>query len=989
MAQPSVTGERKQVTVAFIDIVNFSETASVADPEDLQSWLEGYYRNARAIVEDNQGEVTEYLGDGVVAVFGLSHSDELAATKAVNAALCVVEEFNLNSNSGMQMQLRAGVATGEVAIRTALDKEAWPRLTGMVTTLAQRVQTKAAPGTVMIAEQTRNLLRGKFSFSAHPDQELKGIANKQTLYQASKGTSAPVIPIDDILVGRQAERSAINASHQPMLIAGEAGMGKTALTMHFANQMAAPIICQADANQSNSSYQPFKDWISHLLLDQIDFEAITLAFPKLAENEHLCLALIMGVPEGQKLLTELPGAALKGQIEASLWHALSHDPATDLILFEDLHWYDAASFGVLQHILNAPHKSGIKILMTSRDDPKLRTYLSQPAPQTIHLGQLKKSDALQMLDKLSKGKIDTKFQQELVERAGGVPLFLDHLCRRFSENKTEIPATLMDLLAERIDATGDAKITLQRASAIGQVFRYDLLAALIPDQTQLDQALDKGTKAGVLQKRSDQEWAFAHNLLQQAAYNSLLRKTREELHAGIADVLQSHHTLLWASNPALLAEHQTRARQYIAAIGNYLQANHLALMQGAFSDAESHARTAIDLCEKATGSADDISSLAIAGQNALGSVLMQVQGFTAEPVREAFDAVLRIASSQRIPGAGSAPALFGSFSHAILAADKLRADRFQELLGHIAATVPCEGEHAPVHLASLAVRNCNSFYHADFFDQFKRTREIRDLYRIENHATMIASYGMDIFAAAQMFEAPARVMVGQLDRVDDLVKETDAHQDALNIPVMRPYALIWGAVPLYYAGQKENALERLGKGMEIATSQSAAFWQMTGRAWQFVMDPGLAQTPQGLEEFAQVIETHRLIGANAGEPYFASVYARRLVQVGRVEDAYRISFRAVATARDSNVQYWYADILRAHAAICRAHGQWAEADVSLKLAVHTADRQGAAIWALRSHLDRAALGDDVVSDLQSVLKKFPETAQLPELETARSMLCAL
>ncbi|WP_120499144.1 adenylate/guanylate cyclase domain-containing protein [Roseovarius sp. EL26] len=989
MSEQAVKGERKQVTVAFIDIVNFSETASVSDPEDLQNWLEEYYRKARAIVEQNQGEVTEYLGDGIVAVFGLSHSDELAATKAVNATLKVVGEVHTISGGTMQMQLRAGVATGEVAVRTEIDKEAWPRLTGMVTTLAQRVQTKAAPGAVMIAEQTRNLLRGKFSLSPHPDQKLKGIAESQTLYHTQLGAPAPGVSHDDVLVGRVNERAAISASQQPVLIVGEAGIGKTALAMHFARQALAPLICQADANQSTSSYQPFKDWISHVLSDSIDLNGVITAFPALTEGEHLCLALVMGIPEGQKLLTELPGLALKRQIETSLWRALSLHPATDMIIFEDLHWFDAASFGVLQHILKSPNKSDIKILMTSREDTKLATYLSKPAPETIPVRQLEKSDAFMMLEKLSQGEIDIKSHEELVERAGGVPLFLDQLCRRYSENSTEIPATLMDLLAERIDATGSIKPILQRASAIGQVFRYDLLSAVSPGETNLDAALNKGIMAGVLQKRSDQEWAFAHNLLQQAAYQSLLRKSREDLHAAIAEALQELHPLLLARNPALLAEHQNRAKQYVAAISSYLQASHIALMQGAFSDAESHARTALALSDVVADTGEDVSNLAIAGQSALGSVLMQVQGFTADPVREAFDAVHTIASERRIPGSDSAPALFGSFSHAIIAGDKIRADRFQELLRTVASPLPCEGEHIEVHLASLCVTNCNSFYHADFSDQFRQTLRIRKLYRIEDHSAMIARYGMDIFAAAQMFEAPARVMTGQLDSVDALLRETDTHQDALNIAVMQPYALIWGAVPLFYAGRREDALNRLRQGMDIATSQSAAFWQMTGRAWQFVMDPGLAQHSQGLDEFAQVIETHKLIGANAGEPYFSSTYARRLVQVGRVAEAYRISFLAVAAARESNIQFWYADILRAHAEICRAYGQAAEADVSLKLAAHTADRQGAAVWSLQILLDQAALGEDVTTQLQSVLKKFPDTTQLPALQTARSMLHAL
>ena len=175
---------------------------------------------------------------------------------------------------------------------------------------------------------------------------------------------------------------------------------------------------------------------------------------------------------------------------------------------------------------------------------------------------------------------------------------------------------------------------------------------------------------------------------------------------------------------------------------------------------------------------------------------------------------------------------------------------------------------------------------------------------------MIARYGMDIFAAAQMFEPPARAICGQVDRVDTLLAETDAHQAALNIPVMQPYALIWGAVPLFYAGQTDAALARLQRGIDAANEQSAAFWQLTGHTWLFVMNPDLSRTEEGLAGFGQLVDTHRAIGAGVGIPYFAAVYADRLADLGNLSEAYSVSSKAVAECRESGLHCWYAEVLR-------------------------------------------------------------------------------
>jgi len=973
-------GGRRQVTAVFIDLENFSAIASEADAEDLQSWLDDYYRQTRLLIEAAGGEVTEYLGDGVVAIFGLSRTEELSADRAVDAALRAVQSIRLSYHNRTTVRLRAGVATGEAVVRTGPDAEGLPRLTGAVTTLAERIQSQAEPGTVLIAEDTRALCRGRFETRALGPRRLKGFAEDVALFEVTGRLPAGGIDQPETFVGRAREMAKLIAAEGPVLIIGQAGVGKTAFVGHVASQFAAKSVFQGDAIGHGSSYLPFRDW----LMDRIgnpnpDYAVLAEAFPTLATQDRQALALILGLPEGQVLIATLSSLALKGLIETALWRAILARQQRGLLLFEDLHWFDIASLDALNAILSAPEAAQFTLILTSREDAKLGRHLTSQGLMTLPLDPLPDEDARVLLDRLSSA-LDPATRAEVLHRAGGVPLFLHQLARR-GAGATALPATLMDLLGERIDSTGEAKPVLQRAAALGRSFRVEMLQAL--DGEDPVPHLRAAARAGVVVARPNNAWEFAHALLAQAAYQSMLRRTREGLHARIADMLQAAFPQVLAREPGLLADHQHKARQILPAIVSYLQASQKLLMQGAFADAESMARAASGLCEDLPP--EQRPELEIAAHTMIGSVLMQVQGFTADPVRKEFDTVLDISSAQQTLGPNTAPALLGAHTHAIISAQEARANRLGDLMDRMGDSLPDSPEATEIRIVALAARNGTRFYQGRFVEQLECIGQIRPLYRLEKHAGMIARYGMDMFAAAQMFEGPSRAILGQTDRIPALVAETDAHQAALSIPVMQPYALVWGAVPLFYAGHLDQALDRLDRGIAAAEAQGALFWLFIGKTWACVMNPELAKTPEGIAGFGQLIDTLRAIGANVGVPYFSAVHSARILAAGRADEALAISSRAIAETQAEALHCWYAEILRLHAANCRAAGRLADAQAALDLAVEVATGQGAALWLVRALLDRIATGGP--SDgLAEAVARFPRDSGLAELVQARSLL---
>lgn len=986
---PAPTGERKQVTAMFIDVVGFSNVASTADAEDLQQWLEDFYAQAGEIIASHQGEVTEYLGDGIVALFGLAQADEFSATRAVNAGLAALSGINASPGPEMPLELRIGIATGEAAVRDAASAGHLPRVTGTVTTLARRVQEAAAPGELLIAESTQALLRGALTSQARAPQPLKGFDSPQTLYQPRTTHHDGTVSAQPVFVARGAELARIADSTDPCLLVGPAGIGKSALAAHLAAKAAQSTVIAADALNARTSYFPFAEWlIGQCGRDLPGYADLKARFPSLSDITLLALALVLGLPEGQALLTQKSNLALKGLIEDSLWQAFQAHQSDGLLVIEDLHWCDSASFGVIAYMLEAAAGGPLQLLMTSREDTKIGRYLGRVPLTTIALDPLPAGDARKLLAALLGDAPLPRHADALLERAGGVPLYLEQLVNRSGSDNLaasdSLPSTLSDLLAGQIDRTGAAKPILQSAAILGRDFDLEMLCAIQPEAAKMVTALDKAVAMGVLQSEGPGRYRFAHALLQQAAYQGLLRKTRQKLHAQVAAHLQSHHPGVVARNPALLASHQRLAHQSLAAAGTYLAASQVAMFQGAFDDAETHAQTAITLCDD-TPDADGAADLRIAGYSALGSIRMQTLGFTAAPVSEAFETVAALAARQNAYSAANGPAFYGSFTHAIVSGDKAAADRFSQLLRTAAEFVGKDDPDHELRVASLNVDASHYFYQGAFGRQFAAFAQLRPLYDVARHAPMIASYGADVFAAAQMFEVAGRAIAGDTHQVEELIAETDAHQQLLNIPVMAPWAQIWGAVPLFYAGKVKAAIARVRAGIETATAQGALFWQVTGGAWLHVMDPDQSATAAGLDSFSQVIGTHEALGANIGLPYFRVHYAGALAQQGDHEAAYQAAQRALRECRDSGFYCWFAEVLRLYAQICDQTGRGQEATHARQEAAETAKAQGAHLWLLRSQLDQFAAGELGADGLRATLALFDAEAHPPEVTRAREI----
>jgi hypothetical protein len=821
-----------------------------------------------------------------------------------------------------------------------------------------------------------------------PGLTLKGFTTQQMLYRPLRKQPLAMKSAASGVVGRYTEMAKIAQSAKPALIAGPAGIGKSALVRHVLHSASKGTTISGDGVQMRSSYQPFVSWINQQTGHRLPtFSDLQTTFGTLNTQALQSLALILGLPEGQRLLVEMTNVALKPMIENNIWKAIQSVMPQGMLVFEDLHWFDNASMGVLARILQDATATDHKILMTSRPDSKIACYLDDSTFTLIPLPPLDDTSAQQLLDSLQ-AKPSGKFDQaELLQKAAGVPLFLEQLAKwQAAEGSSgTVPSTLMDLLSEQIDATGPAKSVLQCAAVIGQKFDLGMLEVIAPEKDLIHERLLAAQAQGVVQQIDEKQWTFRHALLQQAAYMGTLRRQRVKYHAELAEHLQTHHADAVRQSPALLVDHQTRAEQHIPAIKSYMSVSQWALFQGALHDADAHIVDAIALCQQVPDDVD-ARALEISCQAARGAILMQMLGFAAEPVRNVYERVSELAAKQNAYSAANGPAFYGSFTHALASGNKQRAQWFAAMLGETAGHLDDPETDYDLQQAKLNVEVAYAFYTGAFNDASRLFAQMRAQYDVDRRQSMIDNYGIDGFASAQMFEAVGQAICGNPDAVDRLSAETDAHQDILNIPVMRPYALIWGGVALFLGGQRACALDRITQGIGLAEQARSTFWELTGAVWRFVFDPDLTATPEGLGAFAQNIATQEAIGAHLALPYFRAQYALAVLRSGDAATADQISQQAMNDTKKAGLQCWDAEIMRIHAAICHATGRKYLAKQLLEDATQLAARQNAKLWLLRARLDQHRLGlvgDDV---LQDVIATFHTSAALPELEEARSAL---
>ena len=539
--------ECRSLTVMFCDLVNSTRLASSLDPEDTHLVICKFQSACAAVIHSHNGFVAQCMGDGLMIYFGYPQAREEDAERSVHAAMDLIAsikslKIRLSKGPALNIAIRIGIATGPVVVSglNGVSGAAGQAVAGEPPNLAARLQGQAAPGTVIVAPGTRDLVKNHFELKDIGERPLRGFKKPQRLWQVVAVANAktrfqtPGRARAARLTGRSKAldrllrqlRLARQGQGQAALICGEAGIGKSTLIEAARAQ-----------------------------LGELDLSDVYRCSPCQGRHAplHAQLAGSLGLPR------EASSEAAKEQAWAALTERLS-EPRCKLLVMEDLHWMDPAFIERINGLLPLLKDRPALLILSHRPDFEApAAWLRHRHVETIPLAPLNNAEAERVVRQLAKPRfLSNRLVAEIVDKSDGVPLFMEELTKAALRAQADaaaprpgevnIPETLRPLLMAQLDLRPFARETAQVGAALGREFPYALLARVWRQKREkLDFSLRSLCEAGVLTKLGNGEsshYAFRLALVQQAAYQSLLKSVRRKLRGRISQALATQPDLI-------------------------------------------------------------------------------------------------------------------------------------------------------------------------------------------------------------------------------------------------------------------------------------------------------------------------------------------------------------------------------------------------------------------------------------------------------------
>ena len=607
--RPHDTAERRQVTVMFSDLVGSTALSARMDAEDLREVISAYQKCVASTVQRFGGFVAKYMGDGVLVYFGYPQAHEDDAERAVRAGLELVAAVGALKTRA-PLQTRVGIATGLVVVGDLIGSGASQEqaIVGETPNLAARLQSIAEPNSVVIAESTRKLVGNLFELEDLGAQDLKGIAGPARAWAVLRASSAEgrfeamhATGLTE-LVGREEElelllrrwSKAKTGEGQVVLLSGEPGIGKSRLAAALLERLASephtrlryfcspqhtdsalyPIISQMERAAGFAH-----DDTAQAKLDKLDALLAQSVTPR---QDAALFADMLSLPNDERYptLDLAPQQRRQRTIEAltAQVETLSRSNPV-LMIFEDVHWIDPTSLEALGRTVDRLRTLGVLLIVTYRPEFE-PPWIGRPFVTTLTLNRLGEREIVSMIDGVAGNKpLPESIRQDIIERTDGVPLFVEEMTKAVLEAESEgdawkitaavpssalaVPASLHASLMARLDRLGPAKEVAQIGAAIGREFSHALLAAVVrKPEAELQSALDRLGAAGLLFAQGvppHATYLFKHALVQDAAYGTLLRSHRQQLHDRIVRTLEENFPEIAEIQPEILARHSAEA----------------------------------------------------------------------------------------------------------------------------------------------------------------------------------------------------------------------------------------------------------------------------------------------------------------------------------------------------------------------------------------------------------------------------------------------
>ena len=535
---------RKTVTVLFCDLTGSTELGEQTDPEALRALLARYFERMKTIVESHGGTVEKFIGDAVMAVFGIPLAHEDDALRACRAAVEMRDALPELGIGG-----RIGVNTGEVVTGTA------ERLaTGDAVNVAARLEQAAEPGEVLIGETTHELVRGAVLVEAVEPLSLKGKSKPVPALRLVSVLVAPERSHTSRFVGRDAERRSLAAAWERVqaqarcelvTVVGDAGVGKSRLVAEALDAVEARVV--------RGSCLPYGEGITYWPVVEVVKQ---LAAPLSDPAAAAALRSLLGESD----------VGTTGDEIAWAFRKLLEEQAPLVVVFDDLQWGDETFLDLVES--TALLSAGAPLLLLCMARPELvEQRPSWPAP--LRLDPLPPEDANALIG----DDVTAELRQRIAHAAGGNPLFISEMLAMAADDReVDVPPTLKALLAARLDQLDEAeRRVLERGSIEGEVFHRGGVQALAPEETRVTTRLAALVRRQLVrpdraQIAGDDGYRFRHLLIRDAAYDALPKAVRADLHARFADWLDAHGREL-VERDEIVGYHLEQSARYYAELG--------------------------------------------------------------------------------------------------------------------------------------------------------------------------------------------------------------------------------------------------------------------------------------------------------------------------------------------------------------------------------------------------------------------------------------
>jgi len=996
-AQRPADGERRQLTVMFCDLVGSSELAARIDPEEMREVVRNYQQACAGVVTRFEGHLAQFLGDGVLAYFGYPQAHEDAAERAVRAALGIVQAVSqLAPRAGPRLRVRVGIATGLVVVGKVMSAEGASELSaiGETPNLAARLQAIAEPDSVVIGENTKALTKGAFRYADLGPVTVKGFDAPIRAWRVLAGVSATRFEAAHAtgmsqFVGRDQEvalllsrwEQAAGGEGQAVLLCGEAGIGKSRIGEQFRerlrNVVHTRVRWQCSPFHSNSALQPVIGQLEFAAgMNADDDNAVRLAkleallqptATRLSETLPLFASLLGIALDSRYAMPQLTADAIKRRTLEALAEQLVSLSCVQPVywLVEDAHWIDPTTRELIGLCLARVRDARVFVLITYRPD-FASPWGNMPHVTALTLNRLARKSSIELIEQLAKGKpLPTEVLDQILAKTEGIPLFIEELTKTVLESgllaergdryvlagelaAMAIPATLQDSLMARLDRLSPVKEVAQIGAAIGREFTYDLLSAVAPMQpAELDNALKQLASAELVYVRGeppDSTYIFKHALVQDAAYATLLRVRRQQLHARIAAALQDKFPDAVARRPELLAFHYGAAGLDDKAQGYWARAGKNAMERSEYPEAASHFANALALLRKVPDrearrreEADLVLDQAVTVQALKGHG-------TADSQRVAEEAVQVSAPLGDDPlhfRARWADWIYNSISGNLPAAAE-RADRLVEMANRLGeADLKLQAYHARWTTANLRGEV------AVACEDVEQGLALYDLDRHRGHWLIYGAHDPGVCARAT--GSCVLWQAGFTEKAARIAADAVRLSDELGHPFTRTVARWIAGYHSMMAGDPVAA-RALGESMiELATeakfAQQIGFGKLlTGWATSRLDDLG-----RGTEQMEAIYR--KFVGAKQRGflTFPGTVIAAAKLEMGRLEEALNFLDELQQLALETHQQMFISDLHRLRAeALNRLAPRDPRIEEEYRRAVHISRAQGARMLELRA-----------------------------------------